>query len=205
MMRQFVLITLAMQFAIITAQSDLQIAGRVVVARGEAEVVHADGSRETLARRSEIRVGDTINTTANAWIQIRFIDSAILSLNCNSSLRINQYQYEDRNSDRADLYLQRGRIRTITGSIQRVNYQFVTDVANVYIGGTDFGIEAESAFSYVFGVYDGTIRVGNSYGQVLLGVGSDYIFARAEAGTSPIVLPYDPFSSPTLILGDTAC
>lgn len=200
LLRQLILISLAMTVAINFAQSSSQLAGRVVAARGQVEVIHADGSREILERRSEIFVGDSISTTADAWIQIRFTDSAILSLNCNSSLSINEYQYQDGNSDRATLYLRRGRARTITGSIRRVNYRFITDFADVYIDGTDFEVEAESRFSYVFGVYDGTIRVRNAYGLTVLGVGSNSNFARVEAGSAPQALSYDPFSNLTTIL-----
>ena len=58
--------------------------GRVVALAGEVSVVHLDGSREILARRSAIAVGDRIVTSADAWLQVRFIDSAILSLSCDS-------------------------------------------------------------------------------------------------------------------------
>lgn len=204
-LRLLLIFAIFIQLSPLTAQNSEVVAGRVILVVGEAEAVSRSGQRRSLQRRSEVYVGDTLVTATDARMQLRLVDDAILALSCNSSLTITNYQYENRNDDRVLLHLHNGGVRSITGTIQRVNYRFVTDAAEVTIEGTDFAVEADSATSFLFGVFDGSIRVQNSEGSMRIGSGSAYDFARAETGTAPLGIFFSPFSSNLSILGDIDC
>ncbi len=177
------------------AQEEEAIA-RVVVQRGEVVAIAPDGSRRNLARRSEIFPGDTLVTSDDGFLQARFSDRAILSLSCGSELEIREFQYLDRNNDRVHLHLNRGKARTVTGAIQRRNYRFTTDLAEVRIAGTDYEV-AVAEETHFFGVYDGAITVSNSLDTVSIGVGELTNFARIGADGAPEAIPLAPaqFSS----------
>lgn len=171
---------------------ELPIAGRVVFVSGSASALDENGVERSLQRRAQIAVGETIKVASDGFLQLRFIDNAIISITCNSSISIIAYQYEDRNSDRAELLLIEGSVRTITGSIQRANYRFRTELAEVSIDGTEFEVAKESNHSYLFGVYDGGILVENAAGWVRLGGGNDHSFARVEEGSAPTSYSVQP-------------
>lgn len=99
----------------------------------------ANGEEVVLQRRAALYPWDTVTTAPKAWVQLQCNDRALLSLMCNSSLQIQGYQYQDRNSDRSELHLRYGRMRTITGVIQRCNTRFTTEFAGVTVGRTNYG------------------------------------------------------------------
>ncbi len=164
--------------------------GHVVALSGEVTVQHADGSRSQLKRRSSVDVGDRIVTAINAWLQLRFVDSAILSLSCESELLIREYQYLDRNSDRSQLHLVKGKARTITGVIQRSNYLFSTEGVQIKPAGTDFEVAVTEAGSQYFGVYDGGIRISTQVGELVIGNATQVQYAALtdDAGLNRVSL-----------------
>ncbi len=187
-----ILLSIVLIIPLALAQSE--IVARVVSASGRVEVERADGSRETLQRRSNIYVGDSIESFADAFLQLRFIDSAILSLGSDSMLNVRKYQYQNLDSDRVELYLAAGSMRTITGSIQGMNYSLVTDVATVKPARADYETVVERENLLYFAVYDGGINVSNVQGSLYLGVDADADFASVEIGSAPVGLIHQPLS-----------
>ncbi len=185
------------------AQEPGEPIAHVVALQGSVNVSGANGENHILARRDEINVGDVLETSNSAWVQLRFSDNALLTLNCGSRLRLIDYQYLDRNSDRVSLHLISGRMRTITGAIQRSNYEFTTDIAEVTIGGTDFEVEIVSETENIFGVYDGAITVTNEIDSSFIGLDRAFDFARVIVGAPPVRLPNSPFRISNTLLSGT--
>ena len=160
------------------------IAG-VIIAEGDVTAVDSTGNRRALQRRSEVYAGEQLVSGDNGKVQLRFIDGAVVALNCNSTLVISDYRYEESSDDRVELFLRRGRMRTITGAIEGENYKFLTDLGEVAVLGTDFEVAAQSDSDHYFGVYDGAITIRTEQGALRLGIGGENDFAHVVAGSAP--------------------
>lgn len=174
----------------VTAQP-AEIAGRVISASGEVTAIEEQlTTYRRVTRRSEIYVRDTIRTSDQSRVQIRMLDSAILSLGCESSLKIEAYDYEESAAnDQLALRLLSGRFRTITGAIGEQNpqrYRFLVGDITIQILGTDYEVnyDPQTRIAYV-GVYDGSVRITNPQGSISLGIGGNADFARIEPGMKP--------------------
>lgn len=125
-------------------------AGNVIRASGEVSVKNGSGNPRTLANGDAVHVGDTIKTGVNASAQLQMRDGAIIALAAESEFRIQSYNYQPGNvlfiSDEAStksavsLLLQKGRLRTITGSTPKNAYGLRTPSALVHIDGTVFDV-----------------------------------------------------------------
>lgn len=177
----------------------------VVAISGDVTVTHADGSSAILARRSAIEVGDRIATDDEAWLQVRFADSAILSLSCNSSLLVREYQYLDRNDDRSQLHLESGRARTITGTIQRANYLFTARQVEVKPSGTDFEVLIDEEENLFFGVYDGAIRISSTVGELVIGANQTAQYATIQPESGLVAMALRPAQFGNGVLGGIEC
>ncbi len=175
----------------LTAQSS-DIAGRVVSSAGEVVAVYeSTRTSRAIVRRSEIYPLEIIATNERGTVQVRMIDSALISLGCNSSLKIEDYSYmDDVANDIARIRLLSGRLRTITGSIGERNqqrYQFYVGDVSIKIRGTDFEVVYEESSETIFvAAYDGGITVDSPSGSIDLGIGADNDFARITAGSEPV-------------------
>jgi len=186
------------------AQNENVIA-RVIVVVGTVQV-ERDGEIISLARRSEIFTGDKITTALDGSVQIRFIDSAILSLSCDSEILISDYQYLDRNNDRAELHLIKGQVRTVTGVIQRRNTRLTTDRVEIRPTGTDYELLVTEDAEY-YGVYDGNIRVSSLQAENEIEIGNSTQAQYAVYGSNGIPTPV-PLRSTQLgtgALGSMSC
>ncbi|MCC5888346.1 MAG: FecR domain-containing protein [Gammaproteobacteria bacterium] len=164
--------------------------GRVVLARGDATALAADGSSRALARRDEVLEGDTLVTGAGAALQVRFDDGGVLSLRGDTRIELAVYRSgrPAAGPDRILLRALQGAIRTITGTIARQDpsaFEVETPVASIGIRGTHFEAAQESANAWIIGVWDGGIRVYNEHGAVNLGRDAEFLYARARAGRAP--------------------
>lgn len=79
-----------------------------------------------------------------------------------------------------DLYLKQGGVRTITGSIQRSNYRFRTDLASLKPSGMDFEVVVVSPFKVFFGVYAGALTISNMLGVLELGTVNEFDYGSAD-------------------------
>ena len=81
-------------FAQSSLESSAELAGHVIVARGDVIAQDANGSPRTSNRNSGIYVGDTVFTAAAASTQIRMIDNALIALKESTEFAIVAYQYD---------------------------------------------------------------------------------------------------------------
>lgn len=184
-------------FSPVLAQSG-EIAGRVISASGEVAARDEQFTySRVVIRRSEIHVQETIATSDQSRVQMRMMDSALLSLGCESSLKIEEYAYEQNAAnDRVTLRLLSGRFRTITGAVGEQNqqrYRLLVGDITIQILGTGYEVtfDPQTQIAYV-GVYDGSVSITNPQGTVRLGIGGDADFARIESGSEPEALVNQP-------------
>ena len=79
-----------------------ELAGHIIMVKGDVSAQAADGSSRNLKRRDEIYINDTISTGAGSRVQIRFIDNALLALQSDSKLSIHAYQEADADGNDQD-------------------------------------------------------------------------------------------------------
>ncbi|GAB5500789.1 MAG: hypothetical protein PsegKO_31000 [Pseudohongiellaceae bacterium] len=132
-------------------------------------------------------------TGSDGATHVRMSDSALIALRCNSSLKIEDYWYEDNVArDTVTLRLLSGSIRMISGAIPNNNtraFRLLVNGTEISIRGTDFevSIEPEDQTIHV-GVFDGGVSVANQLGRLDLSVGEDVSFARIQQGLEPVGL-----------------
>ncbi len=180
------------------SHSQIELVSRVVSTNGGVEVIRANGSREALQRRDEIRVGDKVVTADDGMVQLRFIDSAIVSLLCNSSLGIRAYQYESGSRDIVKLTLHGGGLRTIAGKSTNANYRLTIGTSVVRGSKTNFEVALGEDGTQYFGVYNGAISIEYAQGEAKLGYGEDSNFGRLSVG-----FPFEELSEQPLALGNS--
>lgn len=146
-------------------------AGRVQFAFGEVTVQQSGGGSEPLKKGAEVDSGDTV-VTERGRVQIKFSDGSFVSLQPQSTFKIDEYNFANRDdgSERSFFSLFRGGLRTITGAIGRRNrdsYRVATPVATIGIRGTEYLIQLDGSGAIVT-VGDGAIAVINDAGEVVL-------------------------------------
>lgn len=173
---------------LLAAASAHATVGTVEFASGDASVRAANGDRRSAVRGAVLNAGDTVET-ALGRLQLRMADGAFIALQPQSLLRIDEYVVAGQGAgeERGLLGLLRGGLRTITGSIGRVNrsaYRLTTPTATVGIRGTEFAASA-----------DGGTRVSVTEGAVALcNDGGCVDIAAGQTGFTP-----DRQARPTLV------
>lgn len=118
-----------------------QAAGTVVQVTGTLSAQRGGGTR-FLAINSAVQKGDVISTQANSYGQIRFTDGSVSTVRPNSTIRIDDYSFNQAapQSDNAIIALLKGGLRTATGLIgKRGNqdaYAIKTSTATIGIRGS---------------------------------------------------------------------
>jgi hypothetical protein len=146
---------------------------QVDFAVGNVTAVRPDGRSRALTRGSEIEVGDTVNTQQGR-AQLRFQDGAYMSLQPDTSFRIEEFRFAEKGEgkDGIVMNLLKGGMRTITGLIGRANrqnYRLRTAVATIGIRGTEYTVRYTNSIE-VF-CAGGAISVQNEAGTLVLGAG----------------------------------
>lgn len=123
-------------------------AGNVVFTVGAASILHA-GASTPLKRGDAVMAGDTLETGANGYIQIRTVDQGFISLRPSSRLIIEQYRYDPSNprNNAIKYLLQAGVMRSVTGQggeAAKDRFRLNTPVAAIGIRGTDFSVYTTS-------------------------------------------------------------
>lgn len=177
-------------FTLRVQAADQGAAGQVIIASGTVYALAADGSQRSLQRRSTFYPGETIHTAADAEVQLRFTDGALMSLRGDSELKIDQYRFQNQGGegDRSMSTLIKGGLRTITGVIGKQDasaYRVSTPVATIGVRGTHYEAVLESPESLAVAAWQGGIQVRNARGELDLGVGGDFNFGRVEAQQPP--------------------
>ena len=146
---------------------------RVDFAVGDVTAIRADGSRRALTRGAELEVGDTVDTQRGR-AQLRFQDGAYMSLQPDTSFRIDEFRFAEQGagSDGIVMSLLKGGMRTVTGLIGRANrqnYRLRTAVATIGIRGTEYAVRYTRSIE-VF-CAGGSISVENEAGTLVLAAG----------------------------------
>jgi hypothetical protein len=170
---------------------------RVEFAVGDVAAVGADGQRRALARGSEVVIGDTVDTQQGR-AQLRFLDGAYMSLQPNTSFRIDEFRFAEKGAggDGIVMSLLKGGMRTITGLIGRVNrqsYRLRTAVATIGIRGTEYTVRYTNSIE-VF-CAGGAISVENEAGTLVLASGQGALVTDAKQ--APQRTAERPFLPPT--------
>lgn len=193
---QFLFLLMCLTFALPAWSVDL--AGRVILAKGQVTAVNQAGESRALKRRSKVFNGDVIKTGPNGSVQLRFVDKALMTIKANSEMDIASYQQGGNGKkEEAIMNLVKGGFRTITGQIGKGDksaYKVSTPAASIGIRGTNYEVQQESDGGFVMAVYSGGISVQNESGTLDLGLGSDYNFVRVSSGAAPVGLLSAPES-----------
>lgn len=190
----FLLLLLSLSIRSVAQDSEF-IAGRVTMTYGDAEAVDQNNARRELARRSDIYEGESVETHDQSSIQLRMVDSALISLGCTSTLKIENYIYEDAATDAVTLRLLRGVLRTITGQVGEQypdRYRLLVGDTRLEVRGTDIEVRLDEDGTIYIANYDGGITVRNPLGSVDLGIGGDTDFAIVEPDKAPRGLRIQP-------------
>lgn len=177
--------------------------GRVLVAMGDTTALRS-GIEVKLARGAEVQSGDILRVGEASNMQVRFTDAGITALRSNSSLRIDDYQFEEKTNVGKSLFsLLKGGMRAITGLIglhNRDNYAVKAATATIGIRGTNFllaqcdndcfnkdGSQAENGL--FGGVTDGRIAVTNQAGEKEFGKNEFFHVPSTDAAPKPLLTP----------------
>lgn len=154
--------------------------GRVIVASGEIVAVQADNTTRALTRKSDFYAGEILKTGADAHVQIRFIDGALMSLHPATEFRVDAYRFDatEKDNNSSATALIKGGLRTITGLIAKENpgaYKVTTPLATIGVRGTDFELVLDNGLNVAF--WGGAGTVTNQAGSILLGKDASFNFA----------------------------
>jgi len=179
------------------------IAGRIIMARGDVQAINNKGVKRQLKRRDSIYSHEIIKTGIDSKVQIRFIDNALLALKAESELNIKAYVYSEVNDKDNQILMElvAGGFRTLTGKIGKGNkeaYKVNTPVASIGIRGTLYDVQI-SFDKIIAGVWKGGISLDTAQGQFDLGLNSNFDFGEISAGGAftGLLTPPETFSPPT--------
>lgn len=181
----------------IAAANNSQIIGRIVLSTGMTKIIGIDGQEREASRRSDVFEGDQLITNTRGYLQIRFIDSSMVVLGCESTLSIQEFGTQGNGDIRLELI--KGQLRTITGSITGPRYQLISGNAAVGIGedSADFRVIREDDGDSAFMVFDGAATIKNNAAALVLGSGGNYDFAWVRGEQPPAGTDNYPVSSNT--------
>lgn len=185
--------------------SSADLAGKIIMARGEVQAINESGVIRTLKRRDSIFSHEIIKTGKSSRVQIRFIDNALLALKENSELSIKSYVYNEvkNNDNQVLMELLTGGFRTLTGKIGKGNkeaYKVKTPVASIGIRGTLYDIQIAADKIYA-GVWKGGIALKTQQGDFDLGINANFDFAEISAtgGFTGLLTPPESLTPPSEI------
>ena len=187
------------------ADTSLAAAGKIGFAAGEAFVAIPGEAQRLVTKGMDIDSGQTLVTRAGR-LQVRLSDGALLALEPNSELRLDDYQFLGKadGSERGFFSLVKGGLRCITGLIGRSDhgaYLLRTAVATIGIRGTHYRArlcqgdckslqgKAESDGLYA-AVAQGAIALTNAVGS--LDVPKGRIGYAQNAATPPRMVDHMP-------------
>lgn len=186
-MRYFKLMSVlsASMLALLATNASAELAGRVVFAAGAVNVTSADGAARVLNRGDSINSGDRIST-GTGRVQIRFMDGGFIALQPNTEFGVDQYVFSNKKpTETSSVFnLIRGGMRTITGTIGKINkqsYRVRTPVATIGIRGTGYLASVSDAGGLDLSVSHGFVNVANASGDITAGVGQNIVVSDANS------------------------
>jgi hypothetical protein len=129
-----------------TAQDLNQVAGRVILARGQNNATAATGEQRPLGNGAMVYSGDTLRTAADGVVAVAFRDDTRVVLRPRTEFVVDNYSYHATGpgeSDGALLRVVRGSVRTLTGLLAKRNralYRMSTPAATIGVRGTGYDV-----------------------------------------------------------------
>ena len=119
----------------------MQPAGNVIFSRGVVEA-QSQGRSRLLTKGAQVCVGETVATSDSGMVQIRMLDTGMVSVRPDTKMRIDAFQFNGKEdgSEKSAIYLIQGAFRAVTGLIghlNKENYKILTPTATIGIRGTD--------------------------------------------------------------------
>lgn len=184
------LLSLALASALAVPAVALANVARMTFASGSVSIVSTAGATRAGGKDNVVDQGETVNTGVNGWVQLRFTDGSLMSLQPNTSLKVDEYNYNGREdgSEKGFFSLVRGAMRTVTGAIgrsQRATYRVETPNATVGIRGTEY-LAALRDDGLRVSVTDGVIAIVNDTGEFLVRAGQTG-FVRTKGARPELV------------------
>jgi hypothetical protein len=182
---KYLFIILFLSQGAIAAEIAANVAGRIIMARGDVQAITESGEIRKLKRRDSIFSHEVITTGNASRVQIRFIDNALLALKENSELNIKAYVYNEVNEKDNQVLMELvvGGFRTLTGKIGKGNkeaYKVETPVASIGIRGTLYDVQI--SFNKIYaGVWKGGIALNTKQGSFDLGINANFNFAEISS------------------------
>jgi len=158
-------------------------AGVILTLVGQVEIVH-DTQKRLATNRSELFSGDTIETR-DGQVQVRFADGTLLTLYRDTRFAVDDYRYVKGQESRAQFSLLKGLMHTLTGLMDKQNYQLKTRLATLGVRGTEYSVQLDQALHV--SVDQGLVVVTNDGGS-----------AQVSAGQSLTVTGPNMMSKPSI-------
>ena len=204
-MKRLMLALIWMAFACAGLSARGEVAGRVLLAAGDAVAVRA-GKALPLAPGMMIEDKDTLRTGTASSLQVRFTDASIMSLRENSELAIEEYRFSGRPGGQENAFyrLVKGGLRTVTGFIGRTrheNYRIDSITATIGIRGTHFALmscqsgsclnaDGSKAKDGLYGgVTDGIVAATTKVGEFRFGAGETFLAPGIDSPVEKLIGP----------------
>ena len=162
------------EYAQASSMSDVSPIGAVEELSGEASVVRADGTTETLTLGSPIYEGDTIQTSESGAVNVMFIDETSMAVSENARLSVDDYQFDPQTeSGSTNLSVLRGVFVFTSGLIGRDDPDDVlidTPVGSIGIRGTIIAGKILPGADSEITVVEGAIVVKNAIAEKTLSI-----------------------------------
>lgn len=154
-------------------------AGSILIYSGKVEIINGTAKRPATPR-AVLYSGETI-VTGEGQVQIRFEDGTLLTLYRDTKFSVDEYRYANGEGDRAQFSLTNGLMHTLTGLIDKKNYQVKTQLATLGVRGTEYSAQLTNVLEV--SVDQGSVEIANAGGTIMLGAGGRAIV------TGPNVIP----------------
>ena len=180
-------------------------AGSIIYSYGDNFARDRDGKQRQLGKNAEVFSGDTLFTSAQGRMQVRFSDGGMVSVYPRSEYKIEQFIYTEGKEDQQQGFfsLLKGAARQITGLLgknKRDNFKFSTTVATIGIRGTGFFVQLCQGDCFDAagkllpdGMYvkndTGLISMTNAQGEIVLAQGQSAYAASSDDAPQQIHQP----------------
>ena len=197
--------TISLLFGLLVASEVFASAGKIIYSHGDNYARDGEGKQRRLSKNAEIFSGDTLFTSAQGRMQVRFSDGGMVSVYPRSEYKIERFIYTAENEDeqRGFFSLLKGAARQITGLLgknKRDNFKFSTTVATIGIRGTGFFVQLCQGDCYDAegnlqpdGMYvkndTGLISMTNEQGEIMLAQGQSAFAASSDDAPQQIHQP----------------
>lgn len=165
--------------------------GLILSLTGQVVVEHGTDKRVAV-NRAELFSGDTVET-AEGQVQIRFVDGTLLTLYRDTRFAVDDYRYAKGRDNRAQFSLLKGLMHTLTGQMDKQNYQIKTRLANLGVRGTEYSMQLSEVLRV--SVDHGQVEVVNAGGRSLVSAGQSLTVTGSNTMPKPVIggkLNFDP-------------